>query len=70
MSFFAEIEILIIMRNNTKLLSLGIAFALCTGVLQAQEPWQSKLLKMSDDGSLTYVRDADGFVLPDFSQAG
>lgn len=58
------------MRNNTKLLSLGIAFALCTGVLQAQDPWQSKLLKMSDDGSLTYVRDADGFVLPDFSQAG
>ena len=58
------------MRNNTKLLSLGIALTLCTGVLQAQDSWQSKLLKMSDDGSLTYVRDADGFVLPDFSQAG
>lgn len=43
------------MRNNTKLLSLGIALTLCTGVLQAQDSWQSKLLKMSDDGSLTYV---------------
>ncbi|MBR1630857.1 MAG: hypothetical protein IJ680_03295 [Paludibacteraceae bacterium] len=32
--------------------------------------WQSSLLKVQADGSLTYKPDADGFCLPDFSHAG
>lgn len=45
-AFLCRNRNIIIMRNNTKLLSLGIALTLCTGVLQAQDSWQSKLLKM------------------------
>lgn len=58
------------MKNGTKLLLTGVTFVCCAGILRAQDNWQSKLLKMADNGSLTYIQDADGFVLPDFSQAG
>lgn len=33
-------------------------------------PWQSSLVKMTDDGKLEYHPDADGNVLPDFSRVG
>ena len=36
----------------------------------AQIPWQSTLLSVASDGSITYHRDNDGFILPDFSHAG
>jgi len=34
------------------------------------EQWQSNLLSIGDNGRLTYNKDADGFIIPDFSQAG
>jgi hypothetical protein len=40
------------------------------GHISSQTSWQSALLKIADDGSLTYHRDSDGFYLPDFSHAG
>ena len=36
----------------------------------AQNPWQSKLVKQDENGTLTYYPDKYGFVIPDFSQAG
>jgi len=36
----------------------------------AQTPWQSELVKIDADGRITYHKDADGFVIPDFSHAG
>ena len=36
----------------------------------AQSTWQSDLVKVDASGHITYVQDADGFVIPDFSHAG
>ncbi len=36
----------------------------------AQTPWQSKFVKIDDDGKLTYVPDAKGNIIPDFSRVG
>ena len=36
----------------------------------AQTSWQSELVKVDGAGRITYVKDADGFVIPDFSHAG
>lgn len=60
------------MKNNLKLFTAGIAWVLSTGFLYSQgsTTWQSQLVKMSEKGVLTYFQDNDGFVLPDFSQAG
>jgi len=58
------------MKNSIKLLLTGVVSALCAGILRAQDSWQSQLLKVAGDGALTYIQNADGFVLPDFSQAG
>ncbi|MDD2798607.1 MAG: T9SS type A sorting domain-containing protein [Bacteroidales bacterium] len=41
-----------------------------SGYVFAQTPWQSTLLSVGNDGSLTYKPDVDGFILPDFSHAG
>lgn len=34
------------------------------------EKWQSELVKMGADGRLTYNKDQNGYILPDFSHAG
>ena len=47
---------------------LFLLFLFSTGFANAQ--WQSELLKQHTDGSLSYIADADGFRLPDFSHAG
>ena len=36
----------------------------------AQTAWQSDLVKVDEKGVITYHKDADGFVIPDFSHAG
>lgn len=36
----------------------------------AQTTWQSELVKVDDAGRIAYHKDADGFVIPDFSFAG
>ena len=51
-------------------ITLFLAFALMTTVSLAQTPWQSKLVKQAADGTLSYTADSDGFVIPDYSQAG
>ena len=47
---------------------LLIISVLIQNALNAQ--WQSELLKVDAQGTLTYLRDPDGFMLPDFSYAG
>lgn len=42
---------------------------LCTGV-NAQESWQSNLVKLNTDGSLSYSPDQEGNIIPDFSRVG
>ena len=39
-------------------------------VITLYAQWQSKLVSMSTNGDLTYTKDDDGFVIPDFSNAG
>lgn len=53
------------MRKRYYLFSLLL---FCASITHAQ--WQSTLIKMSDDGSLTYHQDEYGYVIPDFSNAG
>ncbi|MCB8993988.1 MAG: T9SS type A sorting domain-containing protein [Bacteroidales bacterium] len=38
--------------------------------IRAQNPWQSSLLTIGQDGRLIYHKDENGFILPDFSHAG
>lgn len=52
-----------------KYLSAGL-ITLFTVTAFAQTPWQSALVKVDDAGLITYEKDADGFVIPDFSHAG
>lgn len=47
----------------------GVIFLLFTQVSSAQQ-WQSSLVKLSKNGSLTYVKDAKGDIIPDFSRVG
>ena len=57
---------------KSKLVSLCIGSLCFVGSysLNAQESWQSQLVIQDESGSLTYKKDNDGFVIPDFSQAG
>ncbi|MCX2574170.1 hypothetical protein [Pedobacter sandarakinus] len=51
----------------------GILFALllCTlHTVSAQKPWNTALVQQKKDGSLTYVADELGNVIPDFSRVG
>ena len=48
----------------------GVLCLLAWHQVTAQIPWQSSLLSVASDGSITYNRDNDGFILPDFSHAG
>lgn len=34
------------------------------------QSWQSDLVRVAPDGKITYNKDSDGFILPDFSHAG
>ena len=47
----------------------GVIFLLFTQVSSAQQ-WQSSLVKLSKNGSLIYVPDAKGDIIPDFSRVG
>lgn len=38
--------------------------------LNSNAQWQSQLVNISEDGKIVYNKDADGFVIPDFSNAG
>lgn len=47
------------------------SYAHATPIDHAAAPkWQSELVKMGADGRLTYNKDKNGYILPDFSQAG
>ena len=39
-------------------------------IVRAQTPWQSALLSVGNNGTLTYSADNSGFKIPDFSHAG
>lgn len=58
--------------KKAHLISLFIGFSgfLGSNLLMAQESWQSQLVTQDKTGNLTYQKDKDGFVIPDFSQAG
>ena len=58
--------------KKAHLISLFIGFSGFVGsnLLMAQESWQSQLVTQDKTGNLTYQKDKDGFVIPDFSQAG
>ena len=60
------------MHMKSPLISLYIGSICLIGScsLSAQESWQSQLVTQGTTGALTYQKDNDGFVLPDFSHAG
>ncbi|MDD3078739.1 MAG: hypothetical protein PHH37_06515 [Paludibacter sp.] len=39
-------------------------------IVPVSAQWQSSLVNITDNGKITYNKDADGFVIPDFSNAG
>ncbi|HRZ98948.1 MAG TPA: T9SS type A sorting domain-containing protein [Paludibacter sp.] len=47
-----------------------LIFLLIITIAGAQTPWQSELLAVGNNGSLTYHADSNGFKIPDFSHAG
>jgi len=54
---------------------LCVVILMASGCRTKPEPdltgnWQSKLVRVDAVGRITYVKDADGFVIPDFSHAG
>jgi hypothetical protein len=51
---------------------IGILFLLLltTAFTNVDDEWQSKLVTLNPDGSLTYHPDEDGNILPDFSRVG
>ena len=59
------------MKNpNSLTFLLFIIIMVLDTPLFAQESWQSQILYFGEDDKLTYVRDAEGNVIPDFSYAG
>ena len=54
--------------KKAHLISLFIGFSGFVGsnLLMAQESWQSQLVTQDKTGNLTYQKDKDGFVIPDF----
>jgi len=54
---------------NQKILSLLLIIIVLTG-FRAIKQWQSKFVTVNKDGSLTYVPDEKGNILPDFSRVG
>lgn len=55
--------------NLKSFFTSGAIFLLFTQILFAQQ-WQSKLIKLSKNGSIIYVPDAKGNIIPDFSRVG
>lgn len=55
------------MKKSTLLIALLLAIITITW---AQTPWQSVLLTVGNNGTLTYNSDNKGFKIPDFSHAG
>ncbi|MGB4414351.1 MAG: T9SS type A sorting domain-containing protein [Paludibacter sp.] len=53
-----------------KKLFISSMLSVAIGFLFAQTPWQSALLTVGNNGSLTYNADNKGFKIPDFSHAG
>lgn len=58
------------MKSQLASLCIGSLCFVGSYSLNAQESWQSQLVIQDESGSLTYKKDNDGFVIPDFSQAG
>ncbi|UBD69418.1 hypothetical protein K6V21_24130 [Bacteroides cellulosilyticus] len=58
------------MKSQLVSLCIGSLCFVGSCSLNAQESWQSQLVIQDESGSLTYKKDNDGFVIPDFSQAG
>ena len=58
------------MKSQLVSLCIGSLCFVGSYSLNAQESWQSQLVIQDESGSLTYKKDNDGFVIPDFSQAG
>ena len=55
------------MLGNYTIITILLLF-ICNCSLMGQ--WQSELVKIDEDGKLTYNADTNGFKLPDFSYAG
>jgi hypothetical protein len=53
-----------------KLLLSGVVFFLFSFTGIYQKEWESKYIKLNQDGSLTYIPDEKGNVIPDFSRVG
>lgn len=49
---------------------LLVFFSLLAIGINAQEAWQSNLVKLNTDGSLSYTPDKEGNIIPDFSRVG
>jgi hypothetical protein len=45
-------------------------FSCCFTVIAAQQKWQSQHVKIKADGTLRYIPDAQGNIIPDFSRVG
>lgn len=58
------------MKSQLVSLCIGSLCFVSSYSLNAQESWQSRLVIQDESGNLTYKKDNDGFVIPDFSQAG
>lgn len=58
------------MKSQLVSLCIGSLCFVGSYSLNAQESWQSQLVIQDESGNLTYKKDNDGFVIPDFSQAG
>ena len=58
------------MKSQLVSLCIGSLCFVSSYSLNAQESWQSQLVIQDESGNLTYKKDNDGFVIPDFSQAG
>ena len=58
------------MNRKVLFFSVNILFAFFAISVTAQTPLQSALVKVDESGQITYVKDALGFVIPDFSHAG
>jgi len=77
MHFFTEIFIELVAYNiNINMLakrSISILVLTATGILfsfSLQKKWQSKFVTSSKDGSLKYIPDEKGNIIPDFSRVG
>ena len=57
------------MLYQARYVGLGLCFFICQQIF-AQEGWQSKVIRLNNDGSLHYTADEKGNTIPDFSKVG